>query len=315
MSKPGAGATIEFYDGPDATGNLIDTFTPTGYGDNTYEEFQPETSGVVSIKVTFDDDSGSIPSVLVTTDETASLGDYVWCDANSNGVQDDGEEQGLNGITVNLLQKQNDDSFSQIDSTVTANGGFIGNSPGFYAFTELDPGTYKVQFVDSTGAGFTTKNADPDTSSDSDADAGGFSDEIVLNPGDANVTIDAGILCNTVPVTIGYFQSAASGDTVDFTWQTATETSNAGFNLYGATDDGLVKLNESLIQSTVIDSVEPTDYAYSAVTSATSFYIEDVSIDGKTDQAGPFALGEEYGVYISTAVELEPVMYLPLIQH
>jgi hypothetical protein len=74
-----------------------------------------------------------------------------------------------------------------------------------------------------------------------------------------------------------------------------------------------VKLNDSLIQSTVIDSVEPTDYSYSAATSATSFYIEDVSLDGKTNQAGPFAMGEEYGVYTSTATELTPVMYMPLV--
>ncbi len=46
--------------------------------------------------------------------------------------------------------------------------------------------------------------------------------------------------CSTVPVTVGYFHSAASGDAVDFYWQTATETSNAGFNLYAETDGGLV---------------------------------------------------------------------------
>ncbi len=117
----------------------------------------------------------------------------------------------------------------------------------------------------------------------------------------------------TVPIGVGYFLAEGQDNMVDFIWQTATETQNAGFNLYGEIGEELVQLNDLLIQSTVIDSVEPTDYSYSAATSATSFYIEDVSLDGKTEQTGPFALGEAYGVYVLTAEELTPAMYMPLI--
>ena len=118
-------------------------------------------------------------------------------------------------------------------------------------------------------------------------------DEVDVPTGEAwnGEVEDHNLIVNTVPVTIGYFSATASGDSVNFTWQTATETANAGFNLYAETDGGLVKLNDSLIQSTVIDSVEPTDYSYSAATSATSFYIEDVGLDGKTGQAGPVCPG------------------------
>ena len=84
----------------------------------------------------------------------------------------------------------------------------------------------------------------------------------------------------------------ANGDRVDFRWQTTTETANAGFNLYGEGPDGLIRLNDALIPSSVIDSVEPTDYAYSAVTTATVFYVEELSLEGMTDQIGPFELGQ-----------------------
>ncbi len=117
----------------------------------------------------------------------------------------------------------------------------------------------------------------------------------------------------TVPVTLGWFLAEANGDRVDFRWQTTTETANAGFNLYGEGPDGLIRLNETLIPSSVIDSVEPTDYAYSAVTTATVFYVEEVSLEGMTDQIGPFELGREYGVYVATGDEIAPKVWLPIM--
>ncbi len=311
----GGGLSVTFFNGNTQVGSPLGSVGP---GNNSFEQFLLNVGGVTKIVTTMGG-SGAIPSVQVSVAETtADLGDYVWCDINLDGIQNDGIENGQNGIIVNLLDENGNpvsDGSGPITTTTADKPGTSPPEPGYYQFTNLDPGSYIVEFVAGV-IPFTTPFQGVLTTADSNANATtGQSDLITLVPGGSRPDVDAGLNCSTVPVTIGYFQSAASGDTVDFTWQTATETSNAGFNLYGATDAGLVQLNESLIQSTVIDSVEPTDYAYSAVTSATSFYIEDVSIDGKTDQAGPFALGEEYGVYISTAVELEPVMYLPLIQH
>ena len=67
---------------------------------------------------------------------------------------------------------------------------------------------------------------------------------------------------NPLPVTLSYFLATPSGDGVHFAWSTATETGNAGFNLYAETEAGRQRLNAELIPSAVIDSVEPQDYAY-----------------------------------------------------
>ena len=118
----------------------------------------------------------------------------------------------------------------------------------------------------------------------------------------------------SVPVTLGWFLAEANGDAVDIRWQTATETANAGFNLYGEIDGARNQLNETLIQSTVIDAVEPTDYAFSAATPATVFYLETVSLDGASELAGPFTLGEEYGVYSAPdGVDVTPRIWLPIM--
>jgi hypothetical protein len=72
---------------------------------------------------------------------TGSIGNFVWYDANGNGLQDSGE-QGINGVTLHLKNS----SGSEIATTTTPTGG---GSPGYYQFTGLCKGTYTV-VVDQT---------------------------------------------------------------------------------------------------------------------------------------------------------------------
>ena len=118
-------------------------------------------------------------------------------------------------------------------------------------------------------------------------------------------------------MTLSYFHAQPSGNEVRFTWQTATETGNAGFNLLAESDEGIVQLNPELIQSTVIDALEPADYAVTLSTTATIFYVEEVGLDGQTGRLGPFALGTPYGSLIEPdridPGDVTSVLYLPLM--
>lgn len=62
-----------------------------------------------------------------------SIGDFVWNDINSNGVQDIGES-GIGGIEISLLNKDN-----QIISTTAS------NSSGSYAFVDIQNGEYYIK--------------------------------------------------------------------------------------------------------------------------------------------------------------------------
>ena len=111
----------------------------------------------------------------------ANIGDFVWFDANADGIQDSGE-QGLLDVTVNLLDA--DGNFLE-DTTTDVNGA--------YAFTELDPGTYIVEFVAPPGADFSPQGAtSPDQDSDADP-ATGRAAPVTVSSGDNILTIDAGI--------------------------------------------------------------------------------------------------------------------------
>ena len=65
------------------------------------------------------------------------IGDYVWLDANRNGVQDAGE-MGIDGVKVLLV-----DSQGNLKIATTFTGG-PNNAPGFYQFENLCPGSYTV---------------------------------------------------------------------------------------------------------------------------------------------------------------------------
>jgi len=121
----------------------------------------------------------------------ATVGDFVWLDANANGVQDAGEP-GLDNITVQLL----DDSNEPIFSTVTANGGlysFADLFPNSYAIQVINPDPFQYQFtLQGQGTTATDSNVDPQT---------GQTSAIILTQGQIDTRWDAGFTVITTPVT------------------------------------------------------------------------------------------------------------------
>jgi uncharacterized repeat protein (TIGR01451 family) len=157
----------------------------------------------------------------ITISPLASLGNYVWSDANQNGVQD-GTETGISGVTVTLQRP--DGSFV---ATTTTNG------TGYYQFTGLIPGDYVVVFGKPSGYTSSPANAGGNDATDSDADiATGKTGTITLAAGESNQTIDAGFYLQSCAdiVTI----AALDGDICsgDSTYLTATTSNGATINWY-----------------------------------------------------------------------------------
>jgi len=230
-TEPGIdGVTVQLLDSTNTViATQVTGFGPTG-SQHGYYQFSGVCAGTYSVKVdettlpkgsdgkihfeettsnapgsTTSNDSNVTPStVLLTTnasvDETidfgylamqGSLGDYVWYDANHNGVQET-SEHGINGIVVNLY----DSGHNFLATTITAKGG-PGNTDGYYQFTGLDEGNYIVE-VDSTTL---PPNYSPTTSSvgTPDLDSNGSPASVSL-PTDSSTdqTIDFGYVtpCN-----------------------------------------------------------------------------------------------------------------------
>jgi hypothetical protein len=112
-----------------------------------------------------------------------NIGDYVWNDQNHNGIQDAGEP-GLDGVTVDLL-----DAGNNLSATTTTGVG-PGGQHGYYQFTGLCAGDYKVQV----------------------APPAGFASTITSPPGGGNASNDS----NPNPASVHLSTDSSSDQTIDF---------------------------------------------------------------------------------------------------
>ena len=136
------------------------------------------------------DPAGNVQPLIVQL-QSAKLGNYVWNDANANGIQD-ASEVGVDSVVVELWKNGN-----LVASTVTGDDfSTAAVEHGFYQFAGLGAGDYQVRFVAPTGSQFTTAdvNSNNQNSVDSDANALGFSQAVTLVAGQSDQTIDAGLV-------------------------------------------------------------------------------------------------------------------------
>ncbi len=112
----------------------------------------------------------------------ASIGDTVWEDLDEDGVQDAGEP-GVQGVTVTLF----DGAGTQVGQTTT-------DANGNYVFDNLTPGDYYVVLSNlPTGYVLSPQDQGGDDALDSDAGANGQTVTTTLDPGENDLTWDAGI--------------------------------------------------------------------------------------------------------------------------
>ena len=138
-----------------------------------------------------------------------AIGDYVWLDANKNGIQDAGEEP-VQNVTVYLQMREGGSSiWKKVDTTTT-------NEKGYYVFESLKGGPdvdcqYRVCFDLPGGSVITVPFAGTDRAADSNVQGfylegwGYPSDVISIGYGQRDMTIDAGIV-------------VTSGSVGDYVW-------------------------------------------------------------------------------------------------
>jgi uncharacterized repeat protein (TIGR01451 family) len=181
----------------------------------------------------------------------ASLGNRVWEDVDHDGEQDV-DEPGVSGVTVTLYK----DGVPIASQLTGANG--------IYSFTNLISGTYTVTFGLPAGATWTVETPNsgqtgmtsPDTDSNVTNPVEGTTEPIVLNWGESNPTIDAGIWR---PMALGnrvWFDTNNDGiDNDGSGGALGTGVNGATMQLYvDSNDDGVLTIGvDQLISTTTTD--------------------------------------------------------------
>lgn len=156
----------------------------------------------------------------VSCSSTLSLGNYVWLDANNNGIQD-GSESGIAGVTVKLYYDLNNDNIpdgASIASTTT-------NSNGGYTFNNLSAYRYIVSVVLPSGyinSATTATSTDPNNSTINDNNG-----VVIFNTNE--------IRSNSINLT-------ATNDNVDFGLITASLSLTASTGICAATNSNTYTL-------------------------------------------------------------------------
>jgi len=133
---------------------------------------------------------------------TFCIGDYVWYDANRDGCQDP-DEMPAEGVEVILWAGC--PAVEAIDATFT-------DADGYYAFCELMPGDYTVEFIAPGGYYFCEQYSEGcDTEHDSNAGENGMTDCVTIVDAD-DWTIDAALCIppeEGCTLTIGFWKNHA----------------------------------------------------------------------------------------------------------
>jgi len=174
------------------TGLKITTQYNTSFG-NTDSDPDATNGNTVLYSLVAGERNMTVDCGLYSTSSTSSvgaLGDYVWFDADKDGVQDN-TESGVSGIRVILYNSGG----TAIDTTSTDN-------TGYYLFPNLTPGNYSVGFSNiPLGYLFTSQDLGGNDNLDSDPNIGtGRTSNVTVSGGATNSTLDA-----------GFYKGAAAG--------------------------------------------------------------------------------------------------------
>ncbi len=227
------------------------TFTtpPTGFslspqasgGDEGLDsDPDPSTGKTANIEIT----PGVVNNSIDAGFRATGAGDYVWLDANEDGLQAE-NESGVPGINVEI--KINGGA-SVATTTTDANGA--------YSFTGLAANTYKLYFTNlPIGYAFTSQNTGSDDAIDNDMDSNGESAAFTLAANVYNNSLDAGVFQSSEPEinVTGNLLDISDGD---------VSPSTADLTDFGS-------INAAISAETATDSVVHTFWIHNAPTGAT----------------------------------------------
>jgi protocatechuate 3,4-dioxygenase beta subunit len=176
----------------------VSVVPPTGYlpspmhvgGDITVDSGDPLSEAATPTEATSDlnADFGFVPT-------NGAIGDFVWLDEDSDGIQDAGES-GIPNITVELWDAANT---TLLATTVT-------DIEGKYIFTNLAPASYNVTINGGLPVGLTNRTYDYDGTGSANTTA------VTLVSGQEMLSADFGYNWSTTPDVTGNTGNGSIGD-------------------------------------------------------------------------------------------------------
>lgn len=224
--------------------------------------------------------------------DPASIGDFVWYDTNSNGIQDT-DEPGIPGIVVNIYPDA--DQNGQPDTVDPLSTEITGLS-GDYTFDGLNANSYVLEFVTPDSYTLTLQSAGGDSAVDSDADPlTGFTNTIDIATGETIDEIDAGMFVpGQAPISIGDFV---------FTDLNENGQPDNGESLEDVEVVLYDALGNELGRTTTVASTDSSNYAFTGVAASLDYR---VAVDTSTLPVGAIQVFDPDAVLDDTTDVIAP---------
>ena len=168
----------------------LSAYAPTlAYGSSTARSQAGQGKLLTPNPITLNAEDPNASSIDFGLVKPASVGNFVWFDANKDGIQD-ADEAGVAGVTVRLTdaagQPVVDASGKTIEAVSTAGA-------GAYSFSNLLPGDYTLTFTPPVGYSATLSRA-----GDPEKDSNGADSSVTLAQGQNDETVDLGLVADGV---------------------------------------------------------------------------------------------------------------------
>jgi hypothetical protein len=196
------------------------------------------------------------PAIRTSRVIESSIGNYVWEDLNSDGIQGE-DEPGVAGFPVLLTGEDLDGNPVSLSTTTDADG--------LYSFTGLASGSYRVTF-DPNGLNsnttFTVRDAGSDDETDSDGDvATGRTVEFELAPESQDPTWDQGLIIDrnvdiTVDKRVVDQSELSANNSLTTTYEITVKNAGTAQGVYDLADT--LKYGENIVvDGATVQSVDP----------------------------------------------------------
>ncbi|CAA6806722.1 MAG: Unknown protein [uncultured Sulfurovum sp.] len=207
----------------------VEFVVPNGYtvtlkevGEDRTKDSNANTNGKTSL-FTLAEGANDVSIDLGLYPTLTNLGDRVFLDVNSNGIQDADEKLGVPNVRVKLYTENN----KFITETKTT-------STGQYLFRNLVPRNYYVIFEIPKSYKVSPQNQGANESADSDANSDGKTEIITLIGGQDNKAIDMGLHQEEIKVGDKVFYDSNKNGIQD---QGETGVGNVAVSLYNTKKD------------------------------------------------------------------------------
>lgn len=267
-----ANGHYEFRGLPSGTYDVTITY-PAGYGPTRIEQGNDAAADssarvAVSTELVAGDPTRSHDPTLdfgIVTIAIApvAVGNYVWIDTDHDGIQDQ-SESGIAGVTLTLTDM---DDRPVVDQWGDPVGPITTDDTGQYLFDGLPPGQYKVWITYPTGYGQTLEHVGSNTSVDSST---WVATSRVLPAGEADLTLDFGVVAGVTPPPAPTTTSTTSTSTSTTTSSTTTSSTSTTSTTLSPSSSTTSTTTSSTTTSSTSTSTSTTSTTRPSSTSSSS---------------------------------------------